>query len=73
MRVAVGGGASGPYSEPGNVRMSIDSATSNRWSSLQSTMVAASGNRSGHIRQLPMVAWLKASLPFDPVLGTGSM
>ena len=73
MRAAVGGGAVGPYSEPGKVRMSMDSATSNRWSSLQSTMLAASGIRSGQIRQLPLVARLNASLPLAPVGGTGSM
>ena len=73
MRAAVGGGADGPYSEPGKVRMSMDSATSNRCSSLQSTMLAASGIRSGHIRQLPLAARLNASLPLAPVGGTGSM
>jgi hypothetical protein len=56
MRAGDGGAAVGPYSEPGKVRMSTDSATSNRWSSVQLTIAAESGVPSGHIRQLPLVA-----------------
>jgi len=62
----VGGAASGPYSLPGNVRMSTDSATSKRCSSLQSTISAASGVRSGQLRQSPAFACLKVSLPRGP-------
>ena len=51
--------------------MSIDSATSNRWSSVQLTMLADSGVPSGHIRQSPLVARLNAALLLLPVLGTG--
>ena len=40
MRAVDGGAASGPYSLPGKVRMSTDSATSKRCSSLQSTICA---------------------------------
>lgn len=61
----------GPYSEPGNVRMSIDAATSNRWSSAQLTMEADSGVPSGQFRQLPLVARLKAAFVLLLVLGTG--
>src|ERR1700694_5343726 len=69
MRAADGGGASGPYSLPGKVRMSTDSATSKRWSSLQATIDAASGVRSGQFRQSPLWAWLNASLPRAPDSG----
>jgi len=51
--------------------MSMDSATSNRWSSPQLTTVAASGVRYGHIRQSPVLARLKVALLLPPVLGTG--
>lgn len=71
MRAGDGGAALGPYSEPGKVRMSMDSATSNRWSSEQLTMVAASGMASGQVRQSPPMARLKAALFLAPVLGTG--
>ena len=71
MRAGDGGAALGPYSEPGKVRMSMDSATSNWWSSVQSTMLADSGVPSGHIRQSPLVARLKAASLLVPVLGTG--
>src|SRR5262245_46919678 len=69
IRAADGGLASGPYSLPGNVRMSTDSATSNRWSSLQSTILAFSGVFS-HVRQSPLRALLKVALARVPVLGT---
>ena len=71
MRAGDGGAALGPYSEPGKVRMSMDSATSNRWSSVQLTMVADSGVPSGQFRQSPVAARLNAALPLEPVLGTG--
>ena len=61
IRAGDGGAASGPYSVPGNVRMSTDSATSNRWSSVQLTIAAASGVRSGQFRQSPLLARLKAA------------
>ena len=66
MRAADGGAASGPYSLPGNVRISTDSATSKRCSSLQSTISAASGVRSGQFRQSPLLAWLNVSVPRGP-------
>ena len=71
MRAGDGGAALGPYSEPGKVRMSMDSATSNLWSSAQLTMLADSGVASGHVRQSPLLARLKAASPLVPVLGTG--
>ena len=43
IRAVDGGAASGPYSLPGNVRMSIDSATSKRCSSVQSTICGRVG------------------------------
>ncbi len=70
MRAGDGGAASGPYSEPGKVRMSTDWATSKRWSSLQSTMVAASGDLSGQVRQLPALALAKAAVPLEPTNGS---
>src|SRR6202008_860890 len=73
MRVGDGGAALGPYSEPGKVRMSMDSATSNRWSSVHFTMLAASGLPSGQIRQSPLAAGLKEGLRLGPVLGTGAL
>src|ERR1700741_341190 len=72
MRAGDGGAALGPYSEPGKVRMSTDSATSNLWLSAQLTMLAASGVASGHIRQSPPLARLNAASLLVPVLGTGS-
>ena len=71
MRAGDGGAALGPYSEPGKVLMSMDSATSNLWSSMQLTMLADSGVTSGHIRQSPVLARLNAALVLAPVLGTG--
>ncbi len=71
MRAGVGGAALGPYSEPGNVRMSMDSATSNLWSSPQLTIFADSGVASGHIRHSPREARLRAASLLAPVLRTG--
>ncbi len=71
MRAGVGGAALGPYSEPGKVRMSMDSATSNLWSSPQLTIFADSGVVSGHIRHSPLAARLKAASLLAPVLRTG--
>src|SRR6185312_4128568 len=71
MRAGVGGAALGPYSEPGNVRISTDSATSNLWSSPQSTIFADSGVVSGHIRHSPREARLRAASLLAPVLRTG--
>lgn len=53
--------------------MSMDSATSNLWSSAQLTMLADSGVVSGHMRQSPPLARLTAALLLVPVLGTGSL
>ncbi|KAB7757245.1 hypothetical protein MPHL21000_08655 [Mycolicibacterium phlei DSM 43239 = CCUG 21000] len=66
MRASEGGGASGPYSLPGNARMSTVWATSKRCSWLQSTISAASGVRSGQFRQSPALACEKVSLPRGP-------
>ncbi|CAM3223380.1 hypothetical protein MYCO108962_07690 [Mycobacterium colombiense] len=71
IRAGVGGAALGPYSEPGNVRMSMDSATSNLWSSPQLTILDDSGVVSGHIRHSPGEARLKAASLLVPVLRTG--
>src|SRR5689334_20852684 len=71
MRAGVGGAALGPYSAPGNVRMSMDSATSNLWSSPQLTIFEDSGVVSGHIRHSPVPARLKAASLLVPVLRTG--
>jgi hypothetical protein len=71
MRAGEGGAALGPYSAPGNVRMSTDSATSNLWSSAQLTIFADSGVASGQIRQSPLAALLKAASLLVPVVGTG--
>src|SRR3954454_19422854 len=71
MRAGDGGAALGAYSAPGKVRISIDSATSKRWSSVQLTMLADSGVASGQVRQFPVVARLNAALLLAPVLGTG--
>src|SRR5882762_3935436 len=67
MRAGDGGAASGPYSLPGNVRMSMASETSKRCSSLQSTTCAASGVRSGQFRQSPLLEWSNVSLPRAPI------
>jgi hypothetical protein len=50
--------------------MSTDWATSKRWSSLQSTMLAASGDLSGQVRQLPALALAKAAVPLEPTNGS---
>ena len=50
IRAVDGGAASGPYSLPGNVRMSMVSATSKRCSSVHGTISAASGVRSGPVQ-----------------------
>ncbi|COX33990.1 Uncharacterised protein [Mycobacterium tuberculosis] len=71
MRAGDGGAAFCPYSMPGNVRMSMDSATSNRCSSAQLTMAADSGVPSGHIKQSPLATRLNEALILAPVLGTG--
>ena len=42
------------------------SATSKRCSSLQATISAASGVRSGQFRQAPLLAWSNVSLPRGP-------
>src|SRR6478736_3472523 len=66
MRDGEGGAASGPYSLPGKVRMSTDSATSKRCSPWQSTTSAACGLRSGQFRQSPLLDLLKVSAPRRP-------
>ena len=66
MRAGDGGAASGPYSLPGKVRMSTDSETSKRCSSLQSTISPESGVRSGQFRQSLLLAWSNVSLPRGP-------
>ncbi|CAM3679331.1 hypothetical protein MYFR107205_22260 [Mycolicibacterium frederiksbergense] len=66
MRAGDGGAASGPYSVPGKVRMSMDSATSNRCSVVQSTICAASGVRSGQFRQSPPLALSKVLFVRSP-------
>src|SRR4051812_43955236 len=66
MRDGDGGAASGPYSLPGKVRMSTDSATSKRCSPLQSTTSAASGLRSGQFRQSPLLDLPNVSAPRRP-------
>ncbi len=69
MRAGEGGAACGPYSLPGKVRMSIDSAISNRWSFAQSTIVAWSGALAGQVKQSPSRALLKVSKSLAETLG----
>ncbi len=66
MRSSDGGAALGPYSLPGNVRMSTASATSKRCSSVQETMCAPSGSGPGQFRQSPVLTWSNVSLPRGP-------
>ena len=52
--------------------MSTDSATSKRWSFLQSTIDAASGFLSGQFRQEPALAFANAAVPLAPIPDSGS-